>query len=57
MTTGKKNPTGAGAIIALMILAGTILGGVMGQPSAGLLAGALLGGLIALLIWLRERGK
>ena len=44
-------------MIYVPILAGTILGGVMGQPSAGLLAGALLGGLIALLIWLRERGK
>lgn len=57
MTTGKKNPTGAGAIIALMILAGAILGGLMGQPSAGLLAGCALGILIALLLWLRERGK
>ncbi|HEX7876762.1 MAG TPA: hypothetical protein VF489_09290 [Sphingobium sp.] len=57
MTTGKKNPTGAGAIIALLILGGTIVGGMMGQPSAGLLAGAALGALIALLLWLRERGK
>lgn len=57
MTTGKKNPTGAGAIIALLILAGTIGGGLLGQPSAGLLAGAALGVLIALLLWLRERGK
>jgi hypothetical protein len=57
MTTGKKNPTGAGAIIALLIVAGAILGGLMGQPSAGLLIGAGLGALIALLLWLRERDK
>lgn len=57
MTTGKKNPTGAGAIIALLILGGTIVGGMMGQPSAGLLAGAALGTLIAVLLWLRERGN
>ncbi|ANI78708.1 MULTISPECIES: hypothetical protein [Sphingobium] len=56
MTNGKKNPTGAGAIIALLILAGAILGGMLGQPSAGLLGGAALGGVIALLLWLRERG-
>ena len=57
MTTGKKNPTGAGAIIALLILGGTIVGGLMGQPSIGLLAGTGLGIMIALLLWLRERGK
>jgi len=57
MTTGKKNPTGAGAIIALLIVAGAILGGLMGQPSAGLLIGAGLGALIALLLWLRERDR
>ncbi|WP_176590400.1 hypothetical protein [Sphingobium sp. EM0848] len=56
MTT-KKNPTGAGAIIALMILGGTIVGGLLGQPSIGLLTGAGLGIVIALLLWLRERGK
>lgn len=57
MTTGKKNPTGAGAIVALMILAGTILGGLWGQPSAGLLAGTALGILAAVLLWLRDRRK
>ena len=57
MTIGRKNPTGAGAIIALLILGGAIIGGLMGQPSIGLLAGAALGILIALLLLLRERGK
>ncbi|WP_066520190.1 hypothetical protein [Sphingobium cloacae] len=57
MTTGKNNPTGAGAIIALLILGGAIVGGLMGQPSAGLLVGAAIGLAIALLLWLRERGK
>ena len=47
MSNGKKNPTGAGAIIALLILGGAIVGGFMGQPSAGLLAGAALGGVVA----------
>jgi hypothetical protein len=57
MTKGKKNPTGAGAFIALLILGGTIVGGLIGQPSAGLIAGAALGALVALLLWLWERGK
>ena len=51
----RKNPTGAGAIIALLIMVGTIGGGLMGQPSIGLLAGAAIGILIAILLWLRER--
>ncbi|MEC3911608.1 hypothetical protein U5A82_14365 [Sphingobium sp. CR2-8] len=57
MTKGKKEPTGAGAIIAFLILGGAIGGGLLGQPSIGLLVGAGAGVLIALLLWLRERGK
>ncbi|MCI4589938.1 hypothetical protein MOK15_07515 [Sphingobium sp. BYY-5] len=57
MSKGRHNPTGAGAIIALLILAGAIGGGMLGQPSIGLLAGGGLGILIALLLYLRERGK
>ncbi|MFC3440928.1 hypothetical protein ACFOKF_06910 [Sphingobium rhizovicinum] len=57
MSKGNSNPTGAGAIIAFLILGGAIVGGMMGQPSIGLLAGAALGILIALLLYLRERGK
>lgn len=56
MTT-KKNPTGAGAILALTILGGTILGGMMGQPSIGLLVGTGLGIAVALLLWVKEREK
>ncbi|WP_311268265.1 hypothetical protein [Sphingobium sp. WCS2017Hpa-17] len=57
MSKGRKEPTGAGAIIAFLILAGTIGGGLMGQPSIGLLAGTGAGIVIALLLWLRERGQ
>lgn len=57
MSKGRQEPTGAGAIIAFLILGGTIGGGLMGQPSIGLLAGAGAGVLVALLLWLRERGK
>ena len=54
---GRKNPNGAGAIIALLILAGTIIGGLMGQPSIGLLTGTGTGVLIAVVLWLRDRRK
>lgn len=52
---GDRKTTGAGAIIALLILGGAIVGGLMGQPSAGLLVGCGAGILIALLLYLRER--
>lgn len=58
MTDRKKsNPTGAGAIIALLTLAGAIGGGLLGQPSIGLLTGIGLGIVAAVLLWLRERGS
>jgi hypothetical protein len=58
MTTQRsKPPTGAGAIIALLVMAGTIGGGILGQPSIGLLSGFGLGVLIAVILWWRERGR
>lgn len=57
MSNHRKEPTGAGAIIALLILGGAITGGMMGQPSIGLLAGVAAGVLIAVLLWLRDRRK
>lgn len=57
MKNGKTEPTGSGAIIALLIMVGAIGGGLLGQPSIGLLAGLTLGITIALILWWRERGK
>ncbi|MBJ7443212.1 MAG: hypothetical protein JHD32_02635 [Sphingobium sp.] len=57
MSNDRKDPTGAGAIIAFLILGGAITGGLMGQPSIGLLAGVGAGIVIALLLWLRDRRK
>jgi hypothetical protein len=50
----RKEPVGAGSLIALAIMVGTIGGGLMGQPSAGLLVGVAVGVLIALLLWWRD---
>lgn len=52
---GSKNRNGGGVFIAIGAIAGAIIGGFMGQPSAGLLAGLALGALAALLIWWKGR--
>lgn len=51
----RKGTRAGGFILAVCILAGAIIGGLFGQPSAGLLAGGSLGVLIALAIWWRDR--
>ena len=51
------SPRGAGSIIALLCITGVIAGGLMGQPTIGLLAGVGLGLAIALAMWLRDRHK
>jgi hypothetical protein len=49
-----------GAPLAFLIIAGVIIGGLLGQPSIGLLIGTALGCLVAVLIWwagARRQGK
>ena len=53
----QKHPMGGGAPIALSIMTGTIGGGLMGQPSAGLLVGTGVGIGIALLLYLYDRAR
>lgn len=55
---GKERTGNAGGFfIALFLVIGTIIGGLMGQPSAGLLVGLGLGILTAIAIWLVDRNK
>ncbi|HTH29420.1 MAG TPA: hypothetical protein VL918_13260 [Sphingobium sp.] len=42
---------GGGAPLALSIMAGVVIGGLMGEPSIGLFAGIAVGIVIAVLIW------
>lgn len=42
---------GGGAPLALLLLAGVIIGGLLGQPTIGLLVGLFLGIAAAVLIW------
>ncbi|MET0241341.1 MAG: hypothetical protein ABW184_15720 [Sphingobium sp.] len=46
-----NHPVGAGAPIAFLIIAGVVIGGLLGQPSIGLLTGVGLGAVVALLMW------
>lgn len=40
-----------GAPLALLIMAGAVIGGMVGQPSIGLLVGTVIGTIVAVLIW------
>jgi hypothetical protein len=55
MDRRSKFTRAGGSILAISILAGTVGGIIIGQPSIGVLAGTAAGGLLALLFWLNER--
>ena len=44
-----------GAPLALLMIAGVIIGGEFGQPSVGLVVGTAVGVAIAIFIWRRGR--
>jgi hypothetical protein len=50
-------PRSAGALIALSLLAGPMIGFLYGQISIGLVAGLLLGILMAVFFWLVDRRR
>ena len=49
------NRQGGGIFIALGSIVGVFVGGYLGQPSAGLLAGLALGTAAALIVWFKGR--
>lgn len=52
----RNGPRAGGFIIAVSIMAGTLIGGFLNQPTIGLLTGFALGVLAALLVWWLDRG-
>jgi hypothetical protein len=50
-----SNSSAGGVFIAFGGIFGAVLGGFMGQPSIGLLAGLGLGGIAAIAVWLKDR--
>lgn len=53
----SRNPRAGGAIIAIAVMAGAAIGGVLHQPSIGILAGIGIGILTAVAIWLIDRRR
>ena len=57
MTQRTRSAQAAGFILAISILAGAVGGVIVGQPSAGFLAGLGAGLLITVAFWLNERRR
>ena len=53
----RKNMRAGGSLVALGTIVGTIAGGLLGQPSAGLLVGLAAGASAALIVWLSDRKR
>lgn len=52
-----REPTAAGAIIALTTIAGAIVGAAAHQVTLGLLGGVAAGTGVAIALWLAERRR
>lgn len=57
MERRAKYGQAGGSILAISIIAGTVAGVIVGQPSIGFLVGTGAGVLLALLFWLAERRR
>ena len=53
----RRNMRGGGSLLAIGTIAGTIGGGLHGQPVVGLLGGLAIGTAIAVVIWLVDRRR
>lgn len=49
----QRPGTAGGFLLALTLVAGTVIGLLLGQPSIGFLVGLGIGSVIALLLWLK----
>lgn len=54
---GPSSPAAGGAILALTIMAGSIIGLVTHQPTIGFLIGLAIGVAAASALWLRDRRR
>jgi uncharacterized membrane protein (UPF0136 family) len=53
----EPNPSAAGAPLALLTIAGAIIGGMLHQPLLGAVVGVATGIVIAVVVWLLDRRK
>ena len=51
------NPVSAGAPLARIIIAGSLIGAMLHQPTIGFLVGTAVGAALAVAIWLKDRNK
>lgn len=52
-----NGPKAGGALLALAIVAGAVLGVAFGQPTIGVLAGTAAGIAVAVALWLADRAR
>lgn len=52
-----RDPMSAGGPLALAILAGVIIGAILGQPTIGFFGGLAIGLAILIAVWLRDTGR
>jgi hypothetical protein len=57
MENGARYTQAGGSILAIAIIAGTVGGIIVGQPSIGVLVGTGAGVLLAVLFWLNDRRR
>ncbi|MDF2495044.1 hypothetical protein [Sphingomonas sp.] len=56
MADPLKRPGNAGGfLVAVSLLAGTVIGLIVGQPSIGFLVGLAVGSAAAVAMWLKDR--
>ena len=53
----KRSPAAGGILLAIATMLGAFIGATQRQPSAGLLIGLGVGALLALGVWLLDRGR
>jgi hypothetical protein len=53
---GGKGLAG-GSLLALSIIAATVIGTILGEPSVGFLSGTVIGLLLLALVWLINRPR
>lgn len=57
MSNEPRNPKAAGAPLALAIILGATIGGMVGQSTIGVLVGTGAGAALAIAVWLVDRRR
>lgn len=55
MDRNSRTPLAGGALLALSLIAGVVIGSMKGQPTIGFLVGLAIGVAMIVLVWLFDR--